>query len=393
MVASATKPASRSPEHRAFSAFAPPGLMDLYVTREMAAPFLVTLVAALVIFLGNELFWSMLQVLYLNVNAGAVARWLLLSIPKFSVLAIPVATVFAVSMGTHRMARENELTAWRMAGASVLRLMAPFFSFAMLLSALVYALNEHVVPWATHEREVIMAQEIRRSDPVRWIENDTVFKAGDGYIFYVRQVNHHDNTLREIIAYHPHPALQTTLEVIVAESGRLEKRQWTLKNCVFHRYDSRTGKRVDRPGANVEMKLGEFIVPLKQGPEMQFIPQKSNAWEMTSTELRQMIRDQETLGLKTQQLQEFRVERHHKFSLALGALAAALVAAPLALRFARSGSFAGFMIAVILVFFYQGFESWFIIMGYKAWLPPVVAAWATNALYGAAGLGLLARQR
>lgn len=369
-----------------------PGLLDAYVTREMVMPFIVTLIASLVIFLGNELFWSLYNVLYLNISAGAVARWLLMSVPKFAVLAVPVATVFAVSMGTHRLARENEITAWRMAGASVLRVMAPFLAFALLLSGWVYWLNERIVPWATHEREVIMAQEIRRVDPVNWIENDSVFKGGDGYIFYVEQVNHHDNSLKKITAYRPHPNGDTLLEVVIAESGRRVGRDWILTNCIIHKYDPKTGKRVERAGPNVEGKGGKFIVHSQGAPEVSFVP-KSNAWEMTTAELSQAIRAQESVGLRTPIVQQWRVEYHHKFSLALGALAAALVAAPLALRFARSGSFAGFLIAVTLVFFYQGFDGWFVIMGYKAFISPLVAAWATNFLYFATGLTLLARQR
>ncbi len=370
-----------------------PGLLDLYVLVEMVMPFVVTLFAAIVIFLGNELFWSLYNILYLNVSPDAVLRWLLYSVPKICVLAAPVATVFAVSMGTHRLARENEITAWRMAGASVLRIMMPFFAFALALSMAVYWLNERVVPWTTHAREVIMNQEIRRADPVNWIESDSFFKGGDGYTFYVRRIDHTDGSLNEIVVYRPRPSADKFLEVIVARRGHREGRKWILEDCIVHEYDTKTGERIEKRAPTMEAKLGQFIIEPRRGPMLSLLPQKSNSWEMSRAELSRAVRSQEALGLRTPMLQQWRVEIHHKFSLPLGALAVAFAAAPLALCFARSGSFAGFLVAVTLVFFYQGFDGWFVIMGYKAWLPPVVAAWLTNVMYMVTGLVLLARQR
>ena len=395
MVASAPVLAPPSPPAQAARAWqrARPGLLDLYVLLEMVMPFVVTLFAAIVIFLGNELFWSLYNILYLNVSPGAVLRWLLYSVPKICVLAAPVATVFAVSMGTHRLARENEITAWRMAGASVLRIMMPFFAFALALSIAVYWLNERVVPWTTHAREVIMTQEIRRVDPVNWIESDSVFQGGDGNIFYVRRIDHTNNSLNEIVVYRPRPSADKFLEVIVARRGHREGRKWILEDCIVHQYDAKTFQRTETKGARIEGKLGQLIIEPRRGPMLSFLPQKSNSWEMSRAELSRAVRSQEALGQRTPILQQWRVEIHHKFSLPLGALAVAFAAAPLALLFARSGSFAGFLVAVTLVFFYQGLDGWFVIMGYKAWLPPMVAAWLTNAMYMLTGVVLLARQR
>jgi lipopolysaccharide export LptBFGC system permease protein LptF len=71
----------------------------------------------------------------------------------------------------------------------------------------------------------------------------------------------------------------------------------------------------------------------------------------------------------------------------------ALMAAPLALRFARHGSFAGLVCAFVLAFFWQGLDSWFRAMGLGSRLEPMVAAWATNCVFFLAGLVLLWRER
>jgi uncharacterized membrane protein YjjP (DUF1212 family) len=71
----------------------------------------------------------------------------------------------------------------------------------------------------------------------------------------------------------------------------------------------------------------------------------------------------------------------------------ALVAAPLALRFARQGSFAGLVLAFFLAFFWQGFDGWFRAMGIAGYLEPPVAAHLTNLLFLVTGAVLMWRER
>ncbi|HEX8832640.1 MAG TPA: LptF/LptG family permease, partial [Abditibacteriaceae bacterium] len=92
-------------------------------------------------------------------------------------------------------------------------------------------------------------------------------------------------------------------------------------------------------------------------------------------------------------LQEWRVDYHRRFALPLACFVMALLAAPLALRFARQGSFAGLVLAFALGFFWQGFDGWFRAMGIAGYLPPVVAAWLTNGLFVVAGVAMLWKER
>ena len=71
----------------------------------------------------------------------------------------------------------------------------------------------------------------------------------------------------------------------------------------------------------------------------------------------------------------------------------ALLAAPLSLRFARHGSFAGLVCAFGLAFAYQALDSFFRAMGIAGRLEPAVAAWSTNGILVLLGLGLLWRER
>ena len=74
-------------------------------------------------------------------------------------------------------------------------------------------------------------------------------------------------------------------------------------------------------------------------------------------------------------------------------IALALIAAPLADRFAYLGTFAGLVVAIGIVFLYNGVRSWSLALGLTGLLPAWLAGWSPNLIFAALGLWLLLRHR
>ena len=95
--------------------------------------------------------------------------------------------------------------------------------------------------------------------------------------------------------------------------------------------------------------------------------------------------------LQRDALNQYDVEIQKKFALAVACVIFVLLGAPIALRFPRGG--VGLVIGVSLAVFALYYVA--LIAGESAadagYLPPVVAMWAANAIFGAAGLALLVR--
>jgi lipopolysaccharide export system permease protein len=70
----------------------------------------------------------------------------------------------------------------------------------------------------------------------------------------------------------------------------------------------------------------------------------------------------------------------------------ALCAPPLALRFSRSGGFAGVLLSIIVVFVAWNTLLLMKYVGLGGYLPPAVAAWTTNGIFTLLGLWLLRTQ-
>src|SRR5206468_3471333 len=110
-------------------------------------------------------------------------------------------------------------------------------------------------------------------------------------------------------------------------------------------------------------------------------------------ELQQKIEDLSEAAFDPTKLQSWRVDYYRRFALPFACFVMALLAAPLALRFARHGSFAGLVLAFALAFFWQGFDGWFRALGIAGRMTPFLAAWLTNFLFLVAGGILLWRER
>lgn len=114
---------------------------------------------------------------------------------------------------------------------------------------------------------------------------------------------------------------------------------------------------------------------------------------MNGGEISRQIKDLERAAFDPNRLATLRVDYYRRYALPAACFVMALVAAPLALRYARHGSFAGLVCAFLLAFLWQGFDGWFRALGIAGYIGAPFAAWITNALFTLAGLVLLWRER
>jgi lipopolysaccharide export LptBFGC system permease protein LptF len=114
-----------------------------------------------------------------------------------------------------------------------------------------------------------------------------------------------------------------------------------------------------------------------------WINQKT-AQEMSTAELKRQI-DQLGGGSTTWQssaIDDMTLDYHLRFSIPLSCLIFALMAAPLSLRFARGGSFWGILLSIVLGFIYYNIIFFAKIVGANGAIPPVVAGWSQNIVFG-----------
>lgn len=348
---------------------------------------LVVLVLALA---GNFVYWAINSVVNQGMGISPVLRLLLLSAPGFAALGIPVGVILAVCLVLNRAVRDNEVVALRAGGVSIPRILAPFLVMSLFASFADWLVIEKVAPRSNEMAEKTLATLMSRS-VAPLIESDKYFRVGN-YYFYVGSVQ--NGVLRNVMVYERETGnlgafAPTVFPVVrIAKSARENPKvanEWVLEGVIQHIYNPDGSQlseaRIDRVAISVGQELSNY-----------WATQKS-PFTMTGTELSQKINDLKSSAFDQNKLREWTVDYHRRYSLPFGCFVMALLAAPLALRFARQGSFAGLVLAFGLGFFWQGFDGWFRALGIAGYIPPVPAAWLTNALFIFAGLVLLRRER
>ena len=370
-------------------------LWDLAYAREMLVPMCLGMMALVLALAGNFVYWALNSIVGQGMSATPILKLFVLAAPGFAVQGIPVGVILAVCLVLNRAVRDNEIIALRSSGASMGRILAPFMAMALLASFFNWLMIEKIIPRTNQMASKTMMTLMSRA-AIPLMQSDKYFRVGP-YYFYVRDVDSDTKILRDVMIYEragngPMASLAMTPfpTVYLAKTAQENPKvpnQWILKDVVMHFYDD---KGVLRSTTNQEiftLNLGRDISTYWQEDKEPFA--------MTSDELSQRIEDLSQAAYDQNKVNSMKVDYYRRSALAVASLMMAWVAAPMALRFARHGSFAGLVLAFGLAFFYQGFEGWFRALGiaYPDRFPALLAAWLTNFVFLFLGGLLLWRER
>jgi lipopolysaccharide export LptBFGC system permease protein LptF len=135
-----------------------PLTMSLYLASEVLQVFAVALLAVVLLYVTVVAF----QLVRDGIRLSFVWPHLLRTIAYPLFFSIPLALLFAITLGLGRMGNDNELSALRAQGVSYLQLAAPVAVLAVLLGSLTFYLTGWVLPEVHYEqanlRETILDQ-------------------------------------------------------------------------------------------------------------------------------------------------------------------------------------------------------------------------------------------
>lgn len=356
-------------------------LLDKYVLKEMISPFLITVCAFIWMLVGDMLFANVKLVIERHVPLILVLKMLALKVPWSLGYALPLAVLFASSLAVNRLARDTEVTAIRMAGTPVMRIFCPILILGLAVSILTYWVGETVTPRSEQEFRRTMWYVVGMQ-PVPEIQ-ENVFFASQGYHFYVEKVDRSipkQVRLQNIMIYET-PIMGSFPMIITAKWATSKNNVWTLNDGVNH--------KLGPDGLmQYETKFAEMNLDLKQAMQDLWQTQKTSE-EMSAKELQKEI----TLyGGAGQEVTRLSVDWHLKLSVPLACLIFALCAAPLSLRYAKYGGYAGLFLGIVIMFLYQINKVWGQMLGLSGTIPPFVAGWSQNIIFGLIGLYLIWRE-
>lgn len=317
---------------------------------------------------------------YLNrgLTALDVGRAYLFMLPKFVLWSFPIAALVAAVFTVHGMTVNREIVAAKAGGISFHRLIAPLLVLGVLLTGVALWLAWTVPETNRIAAEILGEREVRQA----W-RNDFVYQTEDGRSLSVRRLRAEDRTMRGVMMASGDPTDGGTMTHVVANRARYSDEEgWVLESGYL--------RRIQSDGDELTWEF-DRLVPRGLDEEPQDLLEDARDDELMN--YREMGRLARVIRRSGGEPNELLVKKEQKLAIPVATLVIVLFGAPLATTSNRGGAAFGIGVSLGSTILYLSLFKVFGAMGESGALSPMLAAWAPNVLFLAAGLVLLSRVR
>jgi lipopolysaccharide export system permease protein len=353
-------------------------ILDRLIIRDFSRLFALFIVAAPFLFILGDVTENLDRYLNQGLTIRQVAMGYVYQLPLFISWGMPVAALIATIFTVNNMTRHSEVAAAKAGGISFYRLFGPLPVLGIVLTLLGLVLVE-LVPIGTRLRAESLGER-----PTRQIaRSDFVYRDMDGRAFGIRRLDVANAQIIGITMERPGQEPEIPSVHAYAAMARYEPGTgWTLHDGYLRLM---AGPDIERAYRFSQLRPRGFDEP----PD-RLLDQQKDPDMMGYAELGQLIRSLQRSGADPRDLM---VERAQKLAIPVAALVIILFGAPLANSSPRGGAAYGVGISLAVTIAYLMLFKVAGAAGNTGTLPPLVAAWLPNGLFGVAAVVFLARVR
>lgn len=358
--------------------------LHLHLTRQVVASLLLTVaVFTFVLLLGNVL----KEILGLLVNRQAslatVVQAVGLLVPYVMVFALPMGMLTATLLVFGRFSADNELTAVRASGVSLLSLITPMLILGVLLSCVCACVNLYIAPLCRITyKQMLFKIGVERLNS--FLPERTFIRDFPPYVAYFENVD--GGKLKGVRLYQMDRTGTNLVSTIRAGSGNLTidrtQHQLTLMLRDVAIISIGEGTEQDRTPAFAD-EYGPLVIEVKERTQ-----REPGLSDLTFFQLQAKRRELERLGIPTTAVQ---VQIHSQVAFSFACIAFTIIGIPLGIRAHRRETSAGIAMSVVLVIIYYGFLFLGDTLEHRDQFAPYLIVWLPNFLFQAIGLVMLRR--
>lgn len=369
-------------------------LLDRYLFRELLAPLAYCLGGFLIFWISFDAFTRLSDFQDDKLHLFDILKYYFAMTPEFIVTVLPIALLLALLYALTNHARHNEITAMRAAGVSLWRVCLPYLIVGLLASIALFVLNEFVVPHNTDWGNRILSRHVQKAGSLQAQNHFTDF------------VNAREHRLWHFTEYR----VKTTemLNPIVS---------WTLPDGSIRQLKADRAIRTNGVWTFFGAKVFEQAnagAPLLPAFQANILPMPE--FDETPKDILSEIKISEYQGLRASRRPDIpladivaylrlhpdlpRADSSWLLTKLYGRLAApwtclvvVLIAIPFGAASGRRNLFFGVAGSIFICFTFFVLQQVGLALGLGGRLPPWLAAWLPNLLFGTAGLWMTARVR
>ena len=209
-------------------------IIGRYVLKEHVGPFVFASTALTSLMLLQYIAKKFGELVGRGLPARVIAEFMALSIPFTVAMTMPMAVLVAVLYAFSRLAAENEITAMKASGVGMRDVMIPVMGFGLVMSLVMLAFNDQVLPRANH-RLAILQLDIFRTKPTFALKEQVLNTVKEGQLYLRAEKLEKGSSLMRGVTIYDLSDMQRR-RTIYADSGTLTlaKNRSDLDMTLFH---------------------------------------------------------------------------------------------------------------------------------------------------------------
>ena len=359
-----------------------PTILDDYVLRDFALYLTMIVAAFLMLLLVFTLFELLSDILRNQVSPLTVGEYLLNVVPYFLYNTTPLSMLLAVLVTFGLLQKSNEITAIKATGISLYRIIVPVLIASTLVAGVLFLSDQLYLPY-TNKRQDALRNRIKGKPAQTYLRPERQWMFGQHSDIYYYQFFDPDRNVFggvSVFQFDPH-TFQITHRITA------DRAHWSdsMGKWVYEQ-----GWERSLSGSAIEhyRKFDVATYPELAEAPAYFKKEIKQSSEMSYDELRRYIHDLEQSGFDVVRL---RVQLQKKIAYPLITLVMAILAIPFALSAGKRSAVAGIATAIGIGVVYWTISGLFEAMGNLSQLPPALAAWSPDLVFGFIGGYLILR--
>lgn len=359
-----------------------PNLLDLYVARTYVRMLVLCIAGIMGLFYISTFLDKSDKLFKGEVTLSMLLQYLWWETPQFLYYIIAIAVLLSAIITIGLLTKNSELIVMRACGISIYRTAVPLLIFAALASAVLFAFEERVLA-VSNRRADYLNHIIKGGSPQTFdVVNRKWIVGRNGEIYHYQYFNPRSRELNVLSVFRfDQQTLELTerlyaTQAVFRPSGPGDQQPWIAT----------AGWRRELAGAQVKQYTPFTTLRVALEPAEYFQTEAPEPERMNFAQLRQYIDELKTSGYT---VMEHEVALQRKFAFPLVTLVMTLIAVPFAVTTGKRGAMYGIGVGIVLALVYWTTISVFAAFGASGLMPPSLAAWAPNLLFGATAAYLL----
>lgn len=365
-------------EERPTSTMAFPMLIDVYLFEQFSYYLLVLLAGFVLIFDAFTLFDLLGDITRNHIGLLTVLNYFRYLVPLMVYQLAPLATLVATLVTLAILAKNNEVIALKASGISMYRLVLPLLLCSTLVAGGMFLLDDTFLPYA-NQRQDALRDRIKGKPAQTYLQPARQWIFGEHSKIYNYELFDSDRQLfGGLNVFELDPATFQIRRRIYAARATWEPSEsvWVLTGGWVRDFDG--DGHVTRYDPFTATSLPELTEPPSY-----FRREVRQYYQMNWRQLGEYIASLRQAGFDTARLS---VQWQKKFAFPLIAAIIVFLSAPFAFLTGTRGAIGGLAVAVGIGVVYWATSALFEAMGSVGQLPPLLAGWAPDAIFGFLGV-------